>query len=127
MIQKASEEQRVVLTADKVLLHARYSDHVYVLRAQTKKEQLAEVVRAFRLDLDAGTIMTRCNECGGTLVDRIFGPHDLPDPSCVPSGVLRDYTEFWVCSVCGKVFWQGKQYESAMTHLCQRIENMKAG
>ncbi|XP_023339839.1 exonuclease mut-7 homolog isoform X2 [Eurytemora carolleeae] len=31
----------------------------------------------------------------------------------VPQGVLEKHSEFWVCSSCGKVYWQGSHWEKA--------------
>lgn len=125
MVAKASQEQRVVLTCDKVVVCAQYSGSVYLLKGINKKAQFAEVVRAFSLSLKPDSIMSRCNECGGSLVDKIFKADELPAGHMrdnIPAGVKAEYDEFWVCSVCAKIFWQGNQYQSAVEHLTQRIE-----
>jgi uncharacterized protein with PIN domain len=127
MLTKACQEQRVVLTCDKVVVNARGSGSVYLLKGINKKAQFTEVVKAFALNLERGSIMSRCNECGGSLVDKTFAADELPAgdiKESIPAGVLDQYDEFWICSVCSKIFWQGKQYHSAIEHLTRRIEHM---
>jgi uncharacterized protein len=125
MLTRASKEQRIVLTCDRLITHTPNSEHVYLLRANTKKVQLTEVVRAFKIELDAAAMMTRCNKCGAELIDKVFEFEELPKDSDVPDGVEKAHKEFWVCAGCGKVFWQGKQYENAIDHLSQRMEAMR--
>jgi uncharacterized protein with PIN domain len=125
MLSKACQEQRVVLTCDKVVARAQSSSSVYLLKGIDKKTQFTEVVKAFMLNLDRDSIMSRCNECGGGLVDKIFTADELRAgdiKDSIPAGVLNQHDEYWVCSVCSKVFWQGKQYHSAIEHLTQRID-----
>lgn len=127
MVAKASQEQRVVLTCDKVVVSAQYSSSVYLLKGINKKSQFVEVVKAFVLDLSPDSIMSRCNECGGSLVDRIFRADELPAGHIrdnIPAGVIDEYDEYWVCAVCSKIFWQGKQYHAAVEHLTQRIDSI---
>ena len=127
MVAKASQEQRVLLTCDKVVVCAQYSGSVHLLKGINKKTQFAEVVRAFALALKRDSIMSRCNDCGACLVDKIFRADELPAGHIkdnIPAGVIAEYDQFWVCSVCAKIFWQGNQYHSAVEHLSQRIDTL---
>ena len=127
MLQKAAQEQRVVLTSDKVVPTAQSSGSVFLLKGISKKEQFAEVVQAFELSLSRDSIMSRCNQCGGSLVDKIFRADELPageGRDSIPAGVIDECDEFWICSECSKIFWQGKQYHAALEHLTRRIDSM---
>lgn len=130
MLSKACQEQRVVLTCDKLVVNcgeAQNSGSVYLLKGINKKTQFTEVVKAFTLDLSRDSIMSRCNECGGSLVDKIFRADELPAghmKDSIPAVVIDEYDEYWVCSVCAKIFWQGTQYHSAIAHLSQRIDSI---
>jgi uncharacterized protein with PIN domain len=127
MLAKAFQEQRVVLTCDKVVVTALSGASVYLLKGLDKKAQFTEVVKAFALELSPDSLMSRCNECGGCLVDKVFRASELPAGEfrdSIPDGVIAEYNEFWQCSVCSKVFWRGKQYVSAMKHLTHRIDSI---
>lgn len=65
MLKLGLTDQRVVLTGDRVVPRASNSQHVYLVKATNKKEQLAEIVKAFGIDLDTAGIMSRCNDCAG--------------------------------------------------------------
>lgn len=60
----------------------------------------------------------RCAKCNGNFLPEPVGPADVQS-SQVPEGVLLRQTEFWVCSKCRSVYWQGSQYESAISRLTQ--------
>ena len=98
----------------------RDSAHVYLVHESKKREQLTEVVKAFGIVLNADDIMSRCTYCGGTFLDAPLRFDELPPQSSVPTGVRELHDEFWVCSVCSKVFWQGGQYDNAVAQLTQR-------
>lgn len=65
MLALGLTEQRVILTGDRIVPRASNSQHVYLVKATNKKEQLAEVVEAFDINLDTSSIMSRCNDCAG--------------------------------------------------------------
>lgn len=69
MLQAGLTEQRVVLTGDRVVPRATNSQHVYLVKAGNKKDQLKEIVKVFDIDLATADIMSRCNECAGVVVN----------------------------------------------------------
>jgi hypothetical protein len=122
MLDVGREEQRLVLTADRLVLQLRESDHVYIVRAKDKRAQFEEVVRTFSVDLDPEQIMSRCTYCGGTFGVSTVRFEDLPSECTVPEGVRELHDEFWVCTGCGKVFWQGEHYKNALQNLTKRCQ-----
>jgi uncharacterized protein with PIN domain len=124
-LQFGWDKQRIVLTGDRVAASAKDSEHCYLVKSQRKQDQLAEVVKAFAIELNADEIMSRCTACGGALMDSIFSLDTLPAGCTVPEGTARVHDRFWVCSVCRKCFWQGDQYTHALTSLTKRLLAMQ--
>jgi uncharacterized protein len=122
MLDIGRAEQRLVLTADRLVRQQRDSNHVYLVQAKSKREQFEEVVRMFRIELHPEQIMSRCTFCGGTFGGSTVRFEDLPVECTVPEAVKELHSEFWVCTGCQKVFWQGDQYKSSMQNLTQRCQ-----
>jgi uncharacterized protein len=122
MLQLGREQQRVVLTGDRVAASARDSEHCFLVKSQHKHDQLAEVVKAFSIKLSADAIMSRCTACGGDLMSSVFTFDELPTGCTVPEGTNRNHDRFWVCNSCRKVFWQGEQYANALASLTKRLQ-----
>ena len=66
----AEEEQRVILTCDRLLIRRRLSAQAYWVQATEKKKQLAEVLAAFQLEVKPATLMSRCVKCNGDFIPR---------------------------------------------------------
>ncbi len=112
IVQIAAEQRRIVLTRDRRLLHARAVTHGYWVRAVLPARQLAEVVRRFDL---AGHIrpFARCADCNGE-IEPVAKQRVL---HLLEPGTRRHYDEFFRCSVCGKIYWEG----SHVARLRQRL------
>ena len=127
MLAVGTAEQRLVLTGDRLVLRMRGSEHAYLVRAKDKRAQLREVLSTFGVQLDPAQIMSRCTFCGGTFGERTMTFAELPAACTVPEAVRGLHDEFWVCTGCRKVFWQGEQYESAMRNLSNRCRRLSGG
>lgn len=66
----------------------------------------------------------RCCKCNGEFIPRPLSAAELKATSGVPEGVKLSRTEFWVCSRCESVFWQGSQYLLAMRRLTKMTERL---
>ena len=115
----AATEGRAVLTRDIPLLKRKVLDWGYWLRSQHPEEQLADVLRCFRL---TGKLQpfTRCLVCNG--------PLEAVDKSLVADALAPEtracFEEFYRCTVCRRVYWKGSHYER-MAGLVARIGNGK--
>ncbi|MGH8671468.1 MAG: Mut7-C RNAse domain-containing protein [Burkholderiales bacterium] len=102
----AAEERRIVLTRDRELLKHRVITHGCFVRATSPAEQLGEILS--KLDLyRAVTPFSRCLRCNATLVR-------LPEDAArerVPQKSARYYREFWICTECDQVYWQGSHWQ----------------
>jgi uncharacterized protein len=98
----AVSDARILLTRDRELLMRRVIVHGYLPRSDDPDDQLAEVVRRYRL---AGRTapLTRCVPCNGELT---------PVPKAevidlVPPRTRVEHDTFVRCRSCGQVYWPG--------------------
>jgi uncharacterized protein with PIN domain len=88
-------ERRIVVNGDLVV--------VWVPSALTMREQLRMVMR----DLDLGLRDSRCMSCGGALVAT---PKEDVAPR-IPPRTAKWLDEYFVCSECDRLFWQGTHWQ----------------
>jgi len=108
MISRAAEDRRVLLTRDKLLHGKAVREGVESLfvEGDSDAERLAYVSRRFDLELEPEG--SRCPKCGSVLTRADKG--DVGER--VPKRTLEAYDEFWVCSICGQVYWRGSHWKS---------------
>jgi uncharacterized protein with PIN domain len=102
----AQDEDRVVLTRDARLLKRGAVRFGRFVRATAPREQVAEVVRAFRLSGRAAPF-TRCLRCNVPFVDATREAVR----GLVPERIREAFDEFRVCPACGGAFWRGTHHE----------------
>jgi uncharacterized protein with PIN domain len=106
LAQISKEERRILLTRDQGLLKRSAVTHGYWVRATAPREQLREVIQRFDLQRLAKPF-TRCLNCNGLLQSALLA--EVKDE--VPENAARFYSEFWRCTACNKVYWQGSHYQ----------------
>ncbi len=110
LIHRASEEDRILLTRDKLLFRKaiRAGTEAFLVEGESDVDKLASVSRRFKLILDAEK--SRCPECDATLIsvnrEVVRGK--------VPPRTFDAYEEFWVCNNCGKVYWRGSHWKNIL-------------
>ena len=109
LIRKAREEDRVLITRDKELA-ARFAGAI-VVRSDVLEAQIREVASA--LPLRVFDPLSRCSVCNTPIEPAsLEAVRDL-----VPEGVLARERAFWRCPTCGKVYWQGSQWDKMIERL----------
>jgi len=100
-----ADEDRVVLTRDVGLLKRAIVRHGWFVRSTFPAEQLADVLRRFRL-ADSARPFTRCVRCNAPLVAA------TPDEAraAIPPRVAARFDEFSWCPSCGRTFWRGTHH-----------------
>ncbi len=100
LIEQANEQDRVLLTQDRGLLHRRSLRHGGYVRGAKPDDQLADVLDRFAPPLAPWTI---CSACNGRLfmVPKTDVEHDLQP------GTRRTYDVFARCANCSRVYWRG--------------------
>lgn len=107
----ANEQQRTVLTRDRMLLQRRIITYGYFVRADMPKIQTKEVLKRFNL-YSLIKPLIRCTNCNGKLVE--VDKHRI-EYRLEPL-TKQHYDRFLVCSECGQVYWQGSH--------CMRIKRL---
>ena len=100
LARRSSDEQRVLLTRDRRLLHRRVIAAGALVRGSQLMEQLTDVLDRFTPRLAP---WTRCMACGTNL--QPAAPVDVV-PELHP-GTSRTYQEFSRCPSCRRVYWRG--------------------
>jgi uncharacterized protein len=100
LLAVALRERRRLLTRD-VALARRARDAGLLVRAEALDDQIHEVMAASGV---AGRrLLSRCLECNGLLA--ATDPADVRDR--VPPYTFATRREFWTCTGCDRVFWEG--------------------
>lgn len=111
LIALAEAEGRVLLTGDEELRR-----HGILISSDDWREQLRELAEA--VELDTRGVFTRCIECNVPLEP--VGRAEVEGQ--VPSFVLATHEEFGRCPRCGRIYWKGTHFKSALAEV-ERIIN----
>ncbi len=109
------DKARILLTRDTGLLKRKAITHGYFVHETDPRRQVVEVLKRFDL---FGSIhpFTRCLRCNGALI--AISP--IQAENRVPPGVIHEYSEFYQCQDCARVYWKGSHY-SRMEQFIQEI------
>lgn len=112
---RSVEENRILLTRDRMLLKRSMVTHGCFVRSRNPEEQAEELLD--RLDLRASVRpFTLCARCSGRLVDvKKEEIVHLLEPL-----TRKYYDEFRSCRDCAGVYWKGSHYQ-ALTELLRRL------
>lgn len=110
LILRAKNENRVLLTKD-VLLQKKakkQSISVFYVKNNTELEQLTQIFRNLRLSkVTISGSTSRCTNCNGKL--EIVEKNKITNK--VPEGVFEKIDNFWKCTNCNKIYWEGTHIE----------------
>ena len=106
LVQISVEEQRTLLTRDRLLLMHKVITQGYLLRSLNSNEQLNEVVKRYGL-VKWVRPFQRCMNCNHPLepVEKETVLEKLEPLT------KKHYHEFKLCPVCEQVYWKGSHYE----------------
>jgi uncharacterized protein with PIN domain len=107
IVECALCDTRCILTRDRGILKRRVVTHGYCLRSTVPEEQAKEVLRRFDLYARAHPF-SLCTECNGSIA-RADRESVL---SIIPEKTKKCYNEFYKCSSCGRVYWQGSHFDA---------------
>ncbi|WP_107821668.1 Mut7-C RNAse domain-containing protein [Mangrovibacterium marinum] len=106
IIHIALNEERIILTRDRMLLNSTRVRRGYYLRATDKHALLTEVVARFGLK-SLFKPFSRCMTCNQPLV--LKASAELT--ALVDAPTLARFDEFYYCANCRKVFWKGSHFK----------------
>ena len=104
LVSQANNEDRTLLTRDRLLLMRSALRHGSYVRATDPIAQGIEVVGRFAL-APVARPFSRCLECNGALL------RADPDTLDVPVHARQRYDEFHTCARCQRVYWRGSHIE----------------
>lgn len=108
LLELAETEGRVLLTRDLELFRRAKTRGLdaYYIEGTTTPETIAEVANRYKIRLEVDTSISRCPTCGSPI--RQVEKAEVQDR--VPKGTFKQYSEFWICTSCGKVYWRGSHW-----------------
>jgi hypothetical protein len=106
LVQISVEEQRILLTRDRLLLMRKVITQGYLLRSLNPSEQLQEIIQRYRL-VKWIKPFQRCIRCNHPLeAVRKETVLEKLEPL-----TKKYYDEFKLCPACEQVYWKGSHYE----------------
>ncbi|KAL6871473.1 hypothetical protein ACP4OV_014302 [Aristida adscensionis] len=120
LLNQTYKEGRILLTRDIKLLKYQYlaSNQVYRVKSLLKHDQLAEVIDTFQLKISEDKLMSRCTKCNGSFIQKPLTLDEAIEASkgfqVIPSCLFNRNLEFWKCTDCNQLYWEGTQYHNAV-------------
>ncbi len=100
LVERATAEQRLLLTQDRALLRRRALPHGAYVRGSRPADQLHDVLDRFAPPVAP---YTKCTACNAPLA--VVAKADVSH--LLQPGTRRCYREFRRCIGCGRVYWRG--------------------
>jgi uncharacterized protein with PIN domain len=109
LIAMAENGHRILLTRDSELYQRSICKGIeaFYVEGRTEAEKLAELAACFGFPLTIDMKRSRCPRCNAKI--RLTPKESLAGQ--VEKNTFIYYDEFWKCSNCGRVYWQGAHWE----------------
>ncbi|KAG6391532.1 hypothetical protein SASPL_149288 [Salvia splendens] len=120
LIDQAQKEKRVLLTRDAKILRHEYliKNQIYRLKSLLKNDQLLEVIETFQLKISEDQLMSRCTKCNGKFIQKPLTTQEAVEAAkgfqVIPNCLFNRNLEFWQCTDCNQLYWEGTQYHNAV-------------
>ncbi|KAD7480503.1 hypothetical protein E3N88_03639 [Mikania micrantha] len=120
LIDQAIKEKRVILTRDAKLLRHEYllKNQIYRVKNLLKNDQLIEVIETFELKICEDQLMSRCTKCNGRFIQKPLSIEEAFEAAkgfqVIPNCLFDRNIEFWQCTDCNQLYWEGTQYHNAV-------------
>ena len=115
IINMSLSENRIILSRDKEMLNNKRVVEGYGIRSSDPREQIREVMIRFDLH-NYLKPFSRCMDCNG-LIETV-SKESVNE--YLPLKTRQYYEEFFKCTVCGKIYWEGSHYEN----MKKQIQNL---
>jgi hypothetical protein len=104
----AKKEKRILLTKDFELYQQAIGKGVdaFYLEGLTGEEKLAELSKRYDIRLEIDMASSRCPKCNSIV--KPMSTEEAADK--VERSTLDHYEEFWKCTKCGQIYWQGAHW-----------------
>nr|CAB3452764.1 unnamed protein product [Digitaria exilis] len=105
LLNQTYKEGRVLLTRDVKLLRYQY------LASN-------QVIDTFQLKISEDQLMSRCTKCNGSFIQKPLTIEEAVEASkgfqVIPPCLFNRNLEFWKCTDCNQLYWEGTQYHNAV-------------
>ena len=117
LINLAEEEDRILLTCDIQLYRRAHKlgKDVFLIRGQNEIEKLAKLAQYYNFKLKIVAEKSYCPKCNGKI--RSIPKNEVEDN--IPKSTSRFFKNFWICTCCRQIFWQGSHWERITRKLIQ--------
>ena len=115
IINISLSESRIILSRDKEMLNNKRVVQGYGIRSSDPREQIREVMTRFDLH-NYMTPFSRCMDCNG-LIENV-SKESVNEYLSLKT--RQYYEEFFKCTGCGKIYWEGSHYEN----MKKQIQNL---
>jgi uncharacterized protein with PIN domain len=105
LLIQALRDDRIILTRNHHLPQCP-GTRITIIKAETVKEQVSQVLEAFQLKLDSAAMFSRCIICNEELTD--IDKENLKEK--VPAYVFETQKNFTACPKCSRIYWQGTHW-----------------
>ena len=115
LIDLAESEKRVLLTADLQLYQQTLNRGLdaFFVESTELAQTLADLVKRFCFKLEINLDNSRCPKCDSSLMPVLKDA--VVDK--LPNATSTNYREFWRCSKCGQIYWQGAHWKRILATL----------
>ena len=119
LMATAEKEKRVLLTRDSELYQRTLSKGIdaFYVEGRTEAKKLAELAKRFGFPLTIDLARSRCPRCNGRI--QLTPKEQLAGK--VEKKTFIYYNEFWKCTKCGHIYWQGAHWNG----ICATLEEAK--
>jgi len=123
LIEAAKAEKRILLTRDLRLyqLAQKRGVDAFLVEGAANAEKLARLARRFGFSLEVDIAVSRCPKCN----TRIRGVSKEEVLDRIPGATSAYYDEFWECSGCGQIYWQGSHWKKIEKTLKEAKQALK--
>ena len=108
LIALSMKEKRILLTRDLQLYRRATAKGIetFYLEGETSEEKLAQLAKRYSMNIQIDMKKSRCPKCNA-LVKPV--PREKLAET-VEKSTFEHYSEFWQCSKCGQIYWQGAHW-----------------
>ena len=109
LVELAKQEKRILLTRDHELVQQAVGlgAKAVLVEATDEADKLAFLAGHFGFKLEIDLSVSRCPKCNALI--GVVAKEDVAD--MIPGATSKHYDEFWKCTGCKKVYWQGAHWK----------------
>lgn len=110
MVMLAKKQGRVLITRDRDVYSRALKEGVIATFVSSLDflEQLYQLESEYGLEFKSQPESARCPACNSEL--KVVNKKDIKTK--LPENVENSYEDFWMCSVCGRVYWHGGHWQN---------------